>query len=442
MNERLHQRILSFIRGHAYRIIGLATVGFLAVIAIVVILLLPSASEYVTLKTTEPLEIGSPAFITALATATHGTVQTGDIPTILNNGDEFIPAVVASINQAKQSINITNFIWTKGSFSDQLFTALDAAAKRGVQVRILVDAIGTGSGMPDTQVKELEALGGKVETFRPISLLNLDLFYRRDHRRVVVIDGETAYTGGIAFDDAWLGNGITTGLWRDMMFEVHGAVAQDLQGVFSDIWVETTGEVIAGSAFYPLAPLSPHGGAATYVEIFSAPTGYFQSVRDAFTLSILSAKKSLYITNTYLLPDSETMKLLEEKARDGVDVRILVPGSDNDGEFAEYAGELNYDALLTAGVKIYVYDNLIHTKTITVDGVWSLIGSANFDNRSRALNDEDVLGVASPQFASELQSTFMNDLTHAKEINLQEWEKRGWFSRLRSRICSLFAKQL
>jgi cardiolipin synthase len=427
-------------REHAYWTGGLAILGVLAVVALVTIAFLPSASEYLTLKKTDPLQIGSPAFIAAFSTATHGTVQTGDIPTILNNGDEFIPAVVASIDQAQHSINITNFIWTDGSFSDQLFVALDAAAKRGVQVRILVDA--DGSSMPGAQTKALQALGGKVETFRPITLVNLDLLYRRDHRRAVIIDGETAYTGGIAFDDQWLGDGITPGYWRDMMFEVHGALAQDLQGAFSDIWIETTGEVIAGSDFFPFAPLAPHSGAATYVEIFSAPTGYFEPVRDAFTLSILSAKKSLYITNTYLLPDAETMTLLEEKARAGVDVRILVPGSDNDPEFAEFAGEANYEALLKAGVRIYIYNNLIHTKTVTIDGVWSLIGSANFDNRSRALNDEAVLGVASPQFASELQDTFMQDLTHAKELTLQEWDKRGLYSRLRSFVCLLFAKQL
>lgn len=437
---KLHaaQELVRAARRHAYRT---AVVSFVLILFLILlgVQFLPSVSDYVEVKFSEPEHVGSPTFVAALAAAVHGTVRVGAVPEILNNGDEFVPAVVRDIRNAKHTINITNYIWNDGAFSDTLFAALDDAARRGVEVRILVDA--QGSAVPKAQAATLESLGGQVRRFRPISLLTLNLLDRRDHRRAVIIDGTVAYTGGIAFDDLWLGNGLLPGHWRDMMFRVQGAVAQDMQGIFSDMWVETTGEVVSGTLFFPLSALPPSHGEATYLEIFSAPTGYFQPVREADILSIRSAEKTLDITNPYLLPDSETTQALIDAAQRGVRVRILVAGNDTDAKCVRYAGQYNYADLLAAGIRIYEYKTRLHTKTMVVDGAWSIIGSANFDSRSRALNDEDILGVSSARFASELEKTFETDLRYAQEVDPTQWAKRGVLSQLRSRVCLIFAKQ-
>jgi cardiolipin synthase len=433
--------ISGYTRAHPDIVIGLCVIGIAALLAMWAVIFLPSAAEDMDITTTVPLEVGTPAFVNAIAGVTHSQVLVGNSPTILNNGDEFMPAVVASIAQAKHTVNITNYIWVKGTFSDTLFAALIAAQKRGVQVRILADADGSTS-LPQDQIDQLRAAGGQFETYHPISLHTLSVQNRRDHRRAVVIDGTDAYTGGIAIKDEWLGNGLAHGHWRDMMFEFHGAMAQSMQNIFADIWQETTGEVIAGDGFYPLSPTATTGGSATMLQIDSVPTSQFQPIRDALYLSIISAKKNIYITNPYLLPDAKTMRALEDKARSGVDVRILTAGPDTDAPFVEAAGEANFNSLLTAGVKIYQYNTRVHTKTMVVDDVWTLVGSANFDSRSSGLNIENVIGITDPKFATTMQQMFSADITHAHEVTVEEWKHRSFFNSVRSWFFSLLAKQM
>ncbi|MDB5238049.1 MAG: cls [Candidatus Kaiserbacteria bacterium] len=410
-------------------------VGVLAIILFLGALLWPVQPVPHEMTLTQPLDVSSPQFLDALSGLVDAPIHTGGDVRILNNGDEFIPALIASIQNAKSTIDLSVYIWNNGKYSDQLTQSLIDAAQRGVAVRILVDA--QGSNISAEEIEKLQKVGARVETFRSLSFGTFQRYHRRTHRRAIVIDGNDAYTGGMAVADYWLGDGRTQGSWRDMMFEVHGAMAQDIQHAFSDIWYETTGEALAGPTFYP-AVVPEH--ANSYVELQTAPTGFRMPIREIFLLTIHSAKNKLFITNPYFLPDRETIAALAAASRSGVDVRILVP--DPNTSPVQWAGQVNYAALLEAGVKIYEYDRMIHTKLMVADGAWSIIGSANFDNRSRALNDEVVLGIQDTKFASSIEQVFTDDISHAHLITPDEWKNRSIFRTFASYVCWLFSKQL
>ena len=422
----------------AYPKLKLASIviAALAILIAVVTLLAPSEADMQELHTTEPISVASPAFLQMLAGLTNTEIIQGPKPVILNNGSEFIPAMIDQINQAESSVNFTTYIWSDGVMSDQIYDALIAAAKRGVEVRVLVD--GFAGSPPKDRTQELEDAGGRVEEYKPIGLSKILEYHKRTHRRAIVIDGKTAYVGGAAVDDVWLGNGKSEKEWREVMIEVHGPVARSVQNAFADIWTETTGEVLVGERFYP--ELQQAAVDATFIHFISSPSESSQTVRATLLLSILGSQEKLYITNPYFLPDEQTLLALQDRARAGVDVRILVPKG-NIWQPVLTAQQIHYDDLIKAGVKLYEYNEYVHSKTLTADGAWSLVGSANIDSRSRVLNDENVLGIADPEFAAELEAVFMRDLEFSQELTIEKWNKRSIFKKALAYASYLFAKQ-
>jgi cardiolipin synthase len=390
-------------------------IGFLALFFILVLFLVPLPKRP-PLSVTTPLVAGSPQFLGALSGLLSAPVQKGEPIEILNNGDEFEPALIASIREAKASINITDYIWNKGQFSGSLFDALTAAAARGVQVRVLTDAGETK--FDKEKLAAFEKAGGRFELFRTPSVSTITRLNKRTHRRAMIIDGREGYLGGVAIDDAWLGDGRTPGHWRDMMFKVKGGMAGSLESAFATEWYETTGEVIAGDAFYPLIAAA---GPLSYINIVAAPTEYSKPIEDLYLLSIRSAHISITIENPYFLPSGEMLEALIDAAHSGVKVRVMLPAS----AFSPVhrAAEINYSKMLDAGFEVYEYKTLLHTKTMSVDGMWSVIGSANIDNRSRSINNENDFGVADPALAKALESTFAADTAFATQVTKEEWEK-------------------
>jgi cardiolipin synthase len=245
--------------------------------------------------------------------------------------------------------------------------------------------------------------------------------------------------------DYWLGSPRTGG-WRDVMVEVHGGIAGNLQSASAQVWAGTCGEVLLGPAFYPLDPEDGEGGGeslAWHVNVTSAPTSEGHPVELFFWATFRCARERLYITSAYFVPDEATCGVLSERARAGVDVRILLPDEHNDMPPARLAGRAVYRQLLEAGVRIYEYqDAMIHAKTVVVDGKWSIIGSANMDIRSRELNLENVLGILDEGFAGEMERAFLDDLEHADEITLEEWNSRPGWGRVGEAFWKLFAEQL
>ncbi|MEX2584617.1 MAG: phospholipase D-like domain-containing protein [Gemmatimonadota bacterium] len=385
-------------------------------------------------------------FLLALAGVINAPLHRGGTARLLNNGDEFFPAMLEAISKAERSINFTTYIWQDGRVSDDFFDALTERARAGVEVRVLVDGFGAMRA-PNSLIDALREAGGRWEYFNRPTFGKLTRIHRRTHRRALLIDGLTGFTGGAAVLDKWLGSAQDAEHWRDCMVEVRGRLALSLQSAFTQLWAHTTGELISGEDFYPLhAHDAEHLGEGEYisrhVNVISSPSSQAHPMRHVFWFSIRSARERVFITNPYFVPDDILAEVLRERAADGVDIRILLPGDEIDLPLIRWASQSYYDALLEAGVRIYEYQpTMIHQKLLVADGIWSLVGSVNMDVRSKELNQENALGLLDPGFAQQVEETFFADLENAVEIDLATWRRRPAYRRVVERFFRLFEEQ-
>jgi len=392
---------------------------------------------------TEAPPVDSPDFIHALCNAVDSSFFRGGTAELLDNGVRFFPAILEAIRGARESVNFLAYIWKPGLVSDAMFAALTEKARAGVEVRVLLDGMG-GIRAPRKGIAALRAAGGKVERFRALRFGKITRFYKRMHRRAIVIDGVVGFTGGAAVGDNWLGDADKPEHWRDSMVRVTGPLATSLQSAFAAPWANSSGEILVGPRFYPRHPEPATGGEpiTLHVSLVSSPSGDEHPLRLFFLLSFLAARERLYITSSYFVPDKHTRETVMDRAREGVDVRILIPGRHTDAKPIRQASHSYYEDLLSAGVRIFEYQpTMLHAKSVVVDGKWSVVGSANMDIRSKELNQENVLGILDAGFARQLEETFVADLEHAAEIRLADWRRRGVGARLKERAAALFAEQ-
>jgi|GEM_PF-399389 cardiolipin synthase len=417
----------------------IAGVFISALIFIFISVIIFPTGDHKTFTVTDVAPAGSQQFIQTLSQLTNTPVGQGDAVIPIDSGAEFLPILLNALDAASSSINFTTFPWADGTFNDQVFAALIRAAHRGVQVRLLLDAFGSHS-LSKSYINDLEDAGGKIGEYHQFHPLNPLQYNSRDHIRSIVIDGRIGFTGGMGITSEWFGSA-PDDTFEDMMFEFKGSMAQSLQGSFAQIWNDTTGEVISGPLFYP--QIQDISAKNTFIGITSIPSGDYEPVRDAFLLTAMSAQKKLYIAASYIIPDQELLNVLEDKAKEGVDVRIISPGENTVAPILRTVWHLDYGQLLQAGVKIYEYQpSMIHSKFIVADDIWSLIGSANVDNRSEALNAENLVGITDPVLANSLDSIFADYLSRSKEITLTGWKNRyGFFSTLYSKMLSILGKQ-
>ena len=237
-----------------------------------------------------PPPVESPHFSTALSTIVGAPVEHGGTITTLNNGDEFVPALLDAIAHAERTINFAVYIWAEGTFSDQLLAALEKKQREGVTVRVLLDGLGSIK-VPDEDFEGLVDAGGKVQKFRMPKFGKLTRFHRRNHRRSIVIDGEIGFTGGMAVADIWLGNAQDKKHWRDIMFRVTGPLARSLQSAFVDLWVSSSGELLIDPKNYPVTAPAAVAGVEQIIHLASSPADDDQSMAYFFLLPILSARE-------------------------------------------------------------------------------------------------------------------------------------------------------
>jgi cardiolipin synthase A/B len=426
---------------HPWWMETLAAVGAAALIGGILSLFFAVGRRPGKLWATEAPPVDSPEFLASVSGAADAPLRTGGTVQLLNNGVQIFPALLEAIRGARRSVNLSCYIWEPGQAAEQVLAALLERAKAGVEVRILVDGMG---GLEAPSMDALEAAGGKVVTFRPPRFGKLTRFHKRNHRRAIVMDGLVGFTGGAAVADKWAGDADTEEHWRDTMVRVTGPLALTLQSAFVEAWAFASGEILEGDRFFP-----PQGDArATGTEglihtgLASTPASDTHPLRVFMVQSFLSARKKLYITTPYFVPDRQTREVVAERARSGVDVRILLPNEHTDATLIRLTSHYYYEELLAAGVKIYEYQpTMMHTKAIVVDGKWSVVGSANMDVRSIELNLENVLGILDESFARTMEATFHEDLKRAREVRLDEWRRRGSWERLKERLASLLAEQ-
>jgi len=389
--------------------------------------------------------VGSERFLQGVAGLLNAPLQQGGTARLLNNGDEIFPAILDACRGAERTINFMTYIWERGRISDEVLAVLTERARAGVQVRVMLDGIGAWRA-PNDGFKELVAAGGRVRWFNPFRVGKLTAFYRRNHRRAIVVDGKVAFTGGASVGDKWLGNAQDRDHWRDIMVEVRGCLAANLQSAFTQLWANSTGELLIGEAHFPSGQEAREDpgaeGLSRHITVISSPAEGSHPLRVFYWTTLASARQSIYLTSAYFVPDRDMRRTLEERARAGVDVRLLLPNKLTDVKIVRLAGHFYFRRLLEAGVRIYEYQTtMMHTKALVVDGTWSIVGSANMDIRSKELNQEAVIGIADAGFGRQLTDTFFADLAQSREIRLEEWNRRPILARALERIVVLFQEQ-
>ncbi|HET8647104.1 MAG TPA: phospholipase D-like domain-containing protein [Vicinamibacteria bacterium] len=418
----------------------LAVLGAIALTGALITLFSSVGRRPQVLHPTSVPPVESPDFLLSVAGAAGVPIWAGGTVQQLDNGVEFFPALLEAIRGARQTINFAVYIWEAGQASDQVFAALIERARAGVQVRVLLDGMG-GVKAPDEQVAALQAAGGQVQRFRPPRFGKLARFHKRNHRRSIVVDGTVAFTGGAAVGDKWVGNADSEEHWRDTMTRFTGPPAAGIQAAFVTVWAPTAGELLSGTAFFPPLPAVPDTSLRT-IAVSSFPSSDDHPLRLFLLQTFLSARRTLYIATPYFVPDETLRRAVIDRARGGVDVRILLPDEHTDAKMIRRTSHKYYAELMAAGVRIYEYQpTMMHSKTVVVDGLWTVVGSANMDIRSHELNQENVVGVLDAAFAARVQAAFQRDLSVSSEIDRERWARRGLGDRFMERVSSLFAEQ-
>jgi cardiolipin synthase len=431
---------LQFLSDQAWWELALMLIGILAIITALTSLFSSFGHETPTLYATGIPPVNTKDFLISLSRLVNREISRGGTVEVLQNGDEFLKRFLADIHAAKKHIHLTNYIFGRGVMLKQITQALQEKVRQGVEVRLLIDAFG-GKKAPNGLLRDLEREGAKVAYFRPFVLGKLLRYHRRNHRRAMVIDGRVAYTGGLAFDDRWLGNADSIYIWRDTMFRFTGGIVHDVQGSFAQLWVAVTGEILSGREKYPYTDIHADQD-LTYVHLSSSPSDDTQPLDKFLWLILSAARERIYITNYSFILDTAVRRAVIERAHAGIDVQVLLPGV-VDNPVVRFASHSYYGDFLSAGIKIHEYQRaMLHNKIMVVDDCLSVIGSYNLDIRSKKWNEEIVFAIQDSQLADTLVRAFRNDLVHSKEVTARQWDGRSVFRRGMERIAVLFSEQL
>lgn len=366
------------------------------------------------------------------------SILPGNSVRILLNGDETFPAMLQAIRGAQVSVTFESFIF-RDAIGVEFCTALVEAATRGVRVHILLDWL--GSRPLDRELLErTKAAGAEVRLYHELGWYHWRRVNNRTHRKLLIVDGRTGYTGGLGIGTEWTGHGQDPAHWRDSHFEVTGPVVAQMQAVFVDNWIKATGEVLHGEAYFPALQST---GTFDAQMFSSSPEGGSESMHLMMLLAITAAGKSIDIENSYFVPDALTIDTLIAARKRGVRVRIIVPNRHTDAPLGRWAAQALYDVLLETGVEIYEYEpTMLHCKLMIVDGGWVSVGSCNFDDRSFRLNDEANLNVFDASFAQEQIQQFEKDLALSRPISAPRWARRSVVRRVLERVAISFRSQL
>ncbi len=359
---------------------------------------------------------------------------------IFTDGNEKFRSLFADIENASHSINVMYYILKPDTTGRTLMRLLTQKAKEGLEVRLLVDALG-GRSLSQQHFDELKAAGGKVAMFFPLKLkwVNLKLNYR-NHRKIVVIDGEIGYIGGFNVANEYVGKSKRFGNWRDTHLRLVGGCVQDLDSRFVLDWRFASKEdLVMAHSFYPLQET----GSTTGVQILSCgPDSPNTEIRTAYLKMITSAKKSICIQTPYFIPDESILEALKMAAMSGVDVRVMIPCMP-DHMFVYWATYCYAGILLNSGAKVYIYENgFLHAKTITVDDEISSVGSANFDIRSFTLNFEANAMIYDADIAVQMRQIFEEDMRCCRQLTRQAYRNRSLLIKFKESISRLLSELL
>ena len=363
----------------------------------------------------------------------------GNKVTLLQDGAATYAAMFAAIRGARDHVNLETYIIEDDEVGRQFADLLLEQQGRGVQVNVIYDSVGS-LGTPKAFFDRLTAGGIQVLEFNPVNPLEAKgpwLINNRDHRKLLVVDGETAFIGGINISSVYSSGsavsrpgqtGASSVAWRDTDLQIEGPVVGELQKLFMETWDKQHGKPLAPKAFFP--PLVKQGNEIVRA-IGSTPDDPYSLMYLTLISAIGNAEKQVYLTNAYFVPDPQLLKALTDAAGRGADVRLILP-SQSDSEVAFHAGRSHYSTLLQGGVKIYERGGaLLHSKTAVIDGVWSTVGSTNLDWRSFLDNDEINAVILGQEFGQKMQAMFAADLEASLAISAEDWERRPLLLRIK-----------
>jgi cardiolipin synthase len=367
-------------------------------------------------------------------------VTAGNKLDFYHHGEPAYAAMLAAIRTAKHHVHVQFFIFRPDDSGRRFVAELAAAARRGVQVRFLYDSLGSYN-LGSRLVRELRQAGGKTAAFLPL----LNPLYRlrvnlRNHRKILVVDGQTAFTGGLNVGDEYLGKHPKFGYWRDTHFRVHGPAAESLQRVFLEDWYFAAEEAVTGPEYYP--PFAELPGGSPVQVVHSGPDAEYKAIRETYFAGILRGRKRVWIASPYFVPDPGLKDALILAGRAGVDVRFL--GLFRPDKWVPFlAARYYWSELLAAGVKVYQYARgMMHAKYVLVDGEWASVGTANVDNRSLFLNFEVNCLIYDGKVVAELEEQYVKDLEWSVRLDPAVFAARPFASRLAENAARLMSPVL
>ena len=380
-----------------------------------------------------------PQFVRSMGQLLGPAIVPGNRVTTYVNGDQAFPAMLQAIARARRSIAMETYIYWSGQIGQQIAAALAERARAGVRVHLLMDWFGSRR-IASAQIDFMTAAGVEVQRYNPLIWYDLLRVNHRDHRKLLIVDGEVGFTGGMGIADLWLGNAESPDHWRDSMFRLEGPAVGQMQAAFMDNWMKSSLRVLDGEAYFPALPTAGDD----YAQVFySSPRDGVENVRLMYLLSIAAAQKSIRLSVPYFVPGSLTVGKLVDACNRGVQVEIIVPGARTDSPAVRHASRAKWGPLLEAGVRIYEYEpTMYHCKTMIVDDVWVTVGSANVDNRSFKLNDEANLNVFSEAVAAEQIRIFEQDKGKSHLVTCEEWRNRSLGKRLMEVLAAPFREHL
>ena len=411
----------------------------LTLLGVLVAVNLVTGEEKIEQKLERQYGVHDPQFMRVMGTLLGPPVAQGNRYRVLLNGEQIFPAMLGAIAKAERTITFETYIYWSGEIGRRFADALAERARAGVKVHVLLDWVGSQK-MDDALLDEMKGAGIEVHKYHKPHWSDLGRLNNRTHRKLLVVDGRTGFTGGVGIAPQWTGNAQDPEHWRDTHFEIEGPAVAQMQSVFMDNWIKATGKVLHGSDYFPA--IAPAGEGLAQV-FSSSPSGGSESMQLMYLLSLTAAERTIRLSSSYFVPDALALRAMVDALKRGVKLQIITPGPHIDTEAVRKASRALWGPLLKAGAEIYEYQpTMFHCKVLVVDDLLVSAGSTNFDNRSFRLNDEANLNIYDAACAREQAAVFDADLKRSRRISYEEWQNRPWRERLAERVASLIGSQL
>jgi cardiolipin synthase len=417
----------------------LAAAFVATVVSTVLVMNFSSGEKKVTQQVEHRYPVADPQFVRVMGVLLGPTLVGGNRVETLLNGEQIFPSMLQAIRGATQTITFETYIYWSGEIGKAFADALSERARSGVKVHVILDWLGSQK-MDEDALDAMRKAGVEIEQYHPPSWYTIDRMNNRTHRKLLVIDGRIGFTGGVGIADKWSGHAQDADHWRDTHYRIEGPAVAQMQAAFTDNWTKTTGHILHTPDYFP--PLKPAGN--HYAQVFqSSVEGGAESMHLMYLLSIAAATKTIHLSMAYFAPDDAALQTLVDAVKRGVKVQLILPGPISDAKLVQSSSRAKWGELLRLGAEIHQYQpTMYHCKVLVVDGMWTSVGSTNFDSRSFRLNDEANLNVYDKDLAARQIADFENDLKKSRRVTYEEWASRPWHEKLREHAASLLDAQL